>query len=124
MSLYLLLAAVFLAISFVGCKSGEQAEYPEYAVVENAELGCVELHRDGVVYRPYGGFHNSDYRGKQIGTRESDTKSVICEVVGYSPDKWITEYFDVFMGGGNMIFKAVGVTEIPAELAEFKSYDY
>ena len=115
---------VGVVLCFSGCNQQLQGEYVEYAVSENEELGCIELHYEGVIYRPYGVFYNNDFRGKQIGIRESDSESKICEVKGYDFKEWITEYSDVFMGGGNMLYKAVGVTDIPEELKQFKQYDY
>jgi hypothetical protein len=121
----LLLLTALVLLAFSGCKSEGHADFPEYTVVDNVELGCVELHRDGIVYRPYGNFYNDGFNGEQIGVREGDSESKICEVKGgYNSDEWIVECSDAFMEGGNMLFKAVTVTEIPAELAEFKSYDY
>ena len=117
-----------MLFSLTSCKANDQneypTEYPEYSVVENTKLGCLELDYEGVVYRPYGVFNTSDYRGNQIGIREGDPESKICEVVGYSSDEWITEYLDVPMSGGDMLFKSVDVTQIPAELEKYKQYDY
>ena len=119
-----------VAVGFTGCKSGESlespdySEYPEYIVGSNMELGCVELSYEGIVYRPFGVFFNSDFRGAQIGIREAMPESKICEVKGYPSAEWITEYLDVQMGGGDMLFKAVSVTEIPEELAQYKEYEY
>ena len=123
-ALPILLIMVVLTLGLAGCKNNEQTKYPEYNAVENAELGCIELEYEGVIYRPYGSFYNNDFRGNQIGIREGDLENKICEVIGYSSDEWITEYTDMFMGGGDMLFKAVGVIEIPAELERYKSYDY
>ena len=115
---------VFAVLCLSGCSQNPQDKYATYEVSENEELGCIELHYEGIVYRPYGGFYNNDFRGKQIGIREDDSESKICEVKGYDSKEWITEYSDMLMGGGNMLFKAVGVTEIPAELEKSKAYDY
>ena len=119
-----LLAVVLTALCFAGCGQHLPEEYVEYEVSENKELGCIELIRDGIVFRPYGIITDDGFRGNQIGVRENDTKSIICEVKGYSSEEWITEYLDVFMGGGDMLYKAVGVTEIPEELKQFRQYDY
>ena len=121
---------VVILLVFIGlfclssCSSNKQIDYPEYSVVENTELGCVELHYENTIYRPYGGFSTNDFRGKQIGIREGVSDSKICEVKGYESDKWIIEYLDVIMGGGDMLFKATSVTEIPNELERYKRYDY
>lgn len=123
-ALTLLLALIAATLSLTGCMPDEQAEYPEYEAVENTELNVMELHYNGIVYRPYGVFLDTRFRGKQIGIREGDPESKICEVKGYDCAEWIVEYLDVFMGGGDMLFKAAGVTEIPAELEQYKQYDY
>lgn len=121
----LLLIAILGIIPLIGCsQSNDDTEYPEYAVSTNSEIDCIELSYDGVIYRPYGVFPNNKLRGKQIGIRGNDTQSKICEVKGYSSKEWITEYSDAFMGGGDMLFKAVGVTEIPEDLKQYKEYDY
>lgn len=109
------------ALGLAGCKPNSQTEYPAYPVTENN--GFIELSHNGVVYRPYGVFSDNSYRGKQIGIREGDPKSKICEVKGHDSSQWIVEYLDEFMGGGDMLYKAVGVTEVPAELEQFKQYD-
>jgi len=124
------MAIILMMLTLTGCIQGEQteqteqAEYKEYRAVENAVLGCVELHYEGIVYHPYGGFHNNDFRGKQIGIREADPDSKICEVKSYDIKEWLIEYTDVIMGGGNMLFKAVGVTKIPPELEQYKEYEF
>ena len=118
------LIIIFLISGLSGCKQSEQNDYPEYSVVDNKELGCAELHYDGIVYRPYGVFTNNDFKGKQIGVREDDPEVTICEVKGYESDEWILDHLDVFMSGGDMLFKAAGVVEIPPELAKYKQYDY
>jgi len=115
---------VFAVLYLSGCSQHPQDGYATYEVSENEELGCIELHHDGIIYRPYGGFYNNDFRGQQIGIREGDPESKICEVRGYDSKEWITEYLDVFMGGGDMLYKAVGLTDIPEELGQFKDYDY
>jgi hypothetical protein len=116
--------AIIIAVGMAGCGAADKAEYPEYAVLDNSELGCVELSYGGITYRPFGGIGNDDMRGEQIGIREGDPESRICEVEGYDPDEWIIEYLDVFMEGGDMLMKATSVTEIPAELEQYRMYDY
>jgi hypothetical protein len=120
--LTLFLVLVMATWSLAGCKSNNQTEYPAYSVTDNTEF--IELHHDGIGYRPYGVFLDHKFRGKQIGIREGNPKSKICEVKGYDSSEWIVEYLDEFMGGGDMLFKATGVTEIPAELEQYKQYDY
>jgi uncharacterized lipoprotein YehR (DUF1307 family) len=122
-ALTLFLAIVMMTVSLSGCKSNEQAEYPVYSVVENVELGVIELHYNDLIYRPYG-ISDTKLRGKQIGVREADAESKICEAKGYDSKEWIVEYLDVFMGGGDTLYKAVGTTEIPTEIEQYKEYDY
>lgn len=110
-------------LNITGCTPNKQVEYPAFSVVDNNELGCVELNHDGIIYRPFGVL-DSKLRGTQIGVRENEPDSKICEVKGYDSAEWIVEYLDVIMGGGDMIFKAVGVTEIPKELEVCREYDY
>ncbi len=119
------LAVLMLVCIFVlsGCKPADPVTYPEFSVTENKDLNVVELNHEGVVYRPYGVVPNPSLRGSQIGIREDDPQSKICEVKGYSSDEWIIEYLDVFMGGGDMLFKAVGTTDVPAELEQYKQYE-
>jgi len=99
------------------------AIYPEYAVTENKELNVVELNHNGIVFRPYGIVPDNSLRGTQIGVRDGVPESKICEVKGYPSDEWIIEYLDVFMGGGDMLFKATGITDVPAELEQYKEYE-
>ena len=115
----LLFALVLLPLS--ACKTNKA--YPEYTVTDNDALGCVELHCDGITYRPYGVFPTKDFQGDQIGIRQGDPDSKIYQVKGYETSEWIIEYLDVIMGG-HMIFKSTTVTEIPAELKAYQSYDY
>ncbi|MCL2079738.1 MAG: hypothetical protein FWH17_07860 [Oscillospiraceae bacterium] len=121
--LILLIVVIIGILSFSGCIRDDQTEYPLYAVSVNDELGCIELIYNGVVFRPYGVFVNNTFKGEQIGVREDAPQSKIYEVKGYDSDEWIVEYLEVIMGT-NMILKAVGVTEIPIELEEYKEYDY
>ncbi len=122
--LFLIILISLSLISLAGCALNNNDKYPEFKAVTNEELGCVELHYNGIIYRPYGGFYNNDFRGKQIGTRDGDAKIKISEIKGYDSSEWITEFDDIFMGGGDMLFKAVGVTTIPADLEKYKLYDY
>ena len=59
----ILLVITAITLCLVGCSSEDRTEYPEYSIVENAELGCIELYHEGIVYLPYGGFYNDDFRG-------------------------------------------------------------
>ena len=86
-------------------------------------MGCVELTYDGVTYSPFGVLTGTKLRGAQIGIRENSPDSKIHEVKGYSSSKWIIEQDNVLMGG-IMILKAMGVTNIPAELEQHRQYDY
>ena len=123
-ALQLFLAAVLLSLSTGGCTASEKTDYPEYSAAENTSLGCIELNCSGVVFRPYGVINTSDLRGKQIGVRKGVPESKICEVKGFNPGEWIIEYLDMPMGGGDMLFKAADAKEIPAELEQYKTYDY
>lgn len=118
----LIIAMLFCDFGFTGCKAADPVTYPGFTVTENEELNVVELNHDGIVYRPYGVVPDTSLRGTQIGIRKDDPQSRICEVKGYSSDEWLIEYLDVFMGGGDMIYKAVGIT-VPAELEQYKQYE-
>jgi hypothetical protein len=118
------LICVFLTFGAAGCKHASPATYPEYTVTDNKDLGVIELNYNGVVFCPYGVISDKSLRGNQIGVRENDQESKICEVKGYPSNEWIIEYLDVFMGGGDMLLKATGITDIPSELEQYKEYDY
>ena len=125
-SLLILFLLFITILCMFGCTAETQEEYISYSAVENEELGCMELHNEGIIYRPYGVFtstKSNKFKGKQIGVREDAADLKIHEVKGYDSNEWIVEYLDVLMGG-NMIFKAVGVNEIPEELGQYKQYDY
>ena len=98
--LFVLTMVLFWAFVLVGCASVVQETYPEFMVTENKELGVVELNHDGLIYRPYGVIPDKSRRGNQIGIREDDPQSKLCEVKGYPSGEWLVEYLDVFMGGG------------------------
>lgn len=119
----LAIVTLFCVCGLSGCKSAAPATYPEFTVTENKDLNVVELNYDGIVYRPYGVVPDNSLRGTQIGIRKDDPQSRICKVNGYSSDEWIIEYLDVFMGGGDMLYKSVGITEVPAELEQYKQYE-
>jgi hypothetical protein len=123
-SLIFAVVVMIAVLSMAGCTPTVKTEYPEYTVTDNDELGCAELTYNGITYRPFGVIGDGNLRGEQIGIREDDPESKVCEVKGYDSDKWIIEYLDVFMGGDIMLFKAVGVTEIPADLEQYKLYDF
>ena len=123
----------FLTISLIliltACENDVSFDdYPVYDVTINNELNCVELNYNGIVYRPYGIFNNNSFRGNLIGVRsdrESDTDPYgkIYEVKGYDSNEWIADCSDGFMSGGDVLYKAVDITDIPEELQEFKEYD-
>ena len=123
-SYFAILVIVIFAVSLFGCSSKDTIDVNEYAVTENNELGCVELNIDGVTFRPYGVIPDSSLRGNQIGVRDDEPNSKIFEVNGYSSAEWIIDFLDVPMGGGDMLFKAVGVTDIPEDLEQYNEYDY
>ena len=79
-TLALCLGIVMITFSLSSCKLKDEIKYPEYTVVVNSELGCAELHHDGIVFRHYGSSKNNGLGGKQIGIRESDFDNKICEV--------------------------------------------
>ena len=128
-SLLILFLLFITILCMFGCTAETREEYISYSAVDNEELGCMELHNEGIIYRPYGVFtsnkstKSNKFKGKQIGVREDAADLKIHEVKGYDSNEWIVEYLDVLMGG-NMIFKAVGVNEIPEELGQYKQYDY
>lgn len=87
---------------------------------------------DGVTYRPFGVFGEDGlfafdkFIGNQIGIRvtgKDDHPTKIYDIKGYNPKEWIVEYNDILMGG-NMIFKAVGVADIPKGFEKYKEYDF
>lgn len=119
-----------LPLTLLGCgQSKSQKQYPEYIESVNAELGCAELSYDEVTYRPFGVFSGdrifafNQFIGNQIGIGQQDPPTKIYEIKGYNPKEWIIEYDDVFMGG-NMILKAVGVTDIPPEIEKYRAYHF
>lgn len=117
------LVCAVLAFGITGCKPAPPGTYPEYAVTENKDLNVIELNYNGVIFRPYGNIPGNSLRGDQIGVREGVPESKICEVKGYPSDEWIIEYLDVFMGGGDMLYKAAGTTDIPSALEQYKEYE-
>jgi hypothetical protein len=125
---FVLLAAILLLTACNRNVSGDDAtNYPEYTVADNDDLGCVELNRNGVTYRPYGSFTTDSaidrFIGEQIGVWEGVPDRKIFGVNGYDSSERIVDRLEVTMGG-NMIWKAVGVSEIPSELIEYNGYDY
>lgn len=122
---------IVMQLALTGCRqSNSETKYPEYLDTVNSELGCVELNYDGVTYRPFGVFVGGgvfafdEFIGNQIGIRVTggdDPPTKIYEIKGYNPKEWIVEYDDILMGG-NMILKAVDVTDIPKELEKYKEY--
>ena len=123
-SLPLIIIGIVFIVSLSGCDSNTRIEYPTIPVSENTELGCIELIVDGITFRPYGTIGHNKLRGEQIGIREDADNGIICEVKGYETTDWLIDYLDVFMGGGDTLYKAVGVTEIPADLEQYQMYDF
>ena len=119
-----LFAIALTTICLCGCNRQPQEEYTEFEVSENMELGCIELTAMDTVYRPYGVITNNSFKGGQVGTRNDNPDVKICQVREYSTAEWIVEYSEVFMDGGLMLYKAVGVVDIPEELSKFNQYDY
>jgi hypothetical protein len=120
----LILGAGILILNLTDCDPGEKpTSYPQYIEITNNELGVAELHYNGIVYRPFGSFTTNEqidkYVGDQIGVRDTSEDFKIYTINGYNSDEWIVNYLDVIMGG-NIIYKAVEVTEIPADLEQFK----
>ena len=124
--LFISLLLVFVILSFYGCSMGTKTDYPIVTTAENNSLGCIELIYNGVTYRPFGISLDTKLRGKQIGIRDDveDGRGKVCEVKGYEVTEWLIDYLDVFMGGGDMILKAVEVKEIPSELEQYRDYDF
>ena len=129
---FICFSLIVLQLTLAGCgNSNNQTKYPEYLETANSELGCAELSYDSITYRPFGIFNEDGmfafdkFIGNQIGIRKMETPppTKIYEIKGYNSKEWIVEYDDVIMGG-NMILKAVGVTDIPPELAKYKQYDF
>jgi len=121
--LLIIVIALIAVLNTAGCSLSEKVDYPEYLVYENKDLGCIELVYEGITYRPFGSFGNKKLMGTQIGIREGVPDSKIYEIKGYDSTQWIIDYLDVIMGG-DMIFKAAGVTEIPSEFEIYRAYDY
>ena len=125
-TIVLLLSFLLVAGCLSACQQQRHANLPlaqMYQARENHELGCTELLYGDIVYRPYGSLP-SRLRGEEIGTREHIPEAIICTVQGYDPNEWIVEYLDVWMGGGDLLWKAVGVADIPQELAQYKDSAY
>ena len=100
---------------------GKEVGIATYKAVSNEEVGCVELHNEGIVYRPFGVESGSKMCGLEIGIATDD--STIYELKGYDSDEWIFSYYETFMGGDSgFIYKAVGV-DIPEELEIYRMYN-
>ena len=121
--LILVLFMIALVSILTGCSSETQKTYPDFAETVNEDLGCAELTYDGVTYRPFGVLTSTKLRGTQIGIRENNPDMKIHEVKGYTSSEWIIEHHTVLMGGISL-WKAVAVTDIPAELEQHRQYDY
>lgn len=117
--------AMLTTITFVmtACKEEPQKAALPFIAADNDELGCVELSRDGIIYRPYGVVGDKSMRGDKIGVRGGDSSSIF-EVKGYDSSEWVLESDSGFMSAGDMLYKAVGIQEIPAKLKKYKEYDY
>ncbi len=114
------IALLFLAFTALTACTQEPAKPAlPFIAIDNNELGCIELTRDGITYRPYGIIGERSMRGAKIGFRSGDSTSIFA-VKEYSSDEWIMESDAGFMPGGDMLLKAVGVTEIPTELEKYK----
>ncbi|HCC34386.1 MAG TPA: hypothetical protein DEQ02_01630 [Ruminococcaceae bacterium] len=120
--------AVICIFSFLfmlsACKQEPAKPALQFIASDNNELGCVELTRDGIIYRPFGIIGEKSMRGEKIGIRGGDSSSSIFAVKDYSWDEWILESDEGLMPAGDMLFKAVGVTEIPVEFEKYKEYNY
>jgi len=120
------LVSIIVFLCFISCKT-KNIKYPEYKVIDNTGLGCIELVYEDITYRPYGiltldsGFNK--FMAKQIGIREDNSNSKIYELKGYDSREWIVDYLDVFMGS-SLLLKSIDVINIPKELERYKAYDY
>ncbi len=116
---------VLLAITLLtACKQEPVKHALPFIASDNDELSCVELTRDGIIYRPFGVIEKETMRGEKIGVRGGDAASSIYAVTAYSSSEWIIESDEGLMPAGDMLFKAIGITEIPDELEKYKEYDY
>ena len=125
-SVLLAFMAIFtMCFILTACERKSEESVLPFTVGDNNELGCVELSRDGVTYRPFGVIGGkSSMLGKKIGVRGDDSSSPIYEVKGFASNEWIIESEEGFMTVGDMLYKAVGVQEIPQELSKYKGYDF
>jgi hypothetical protein len=120
------LVIIIVFLCFICCKANN-IKYPEYKVINNISLGCIELVYECITYRPYGiltldsGFNK--FLAKQIGIREDNTNSKIYELKGYDSSEWIVDYLDVFMGS-SLLLKSIDVIDIPKELVRYKAYNF
>jgi len=99
---------------------GEASSLATYEVVSNDEYDCMEIHYEGIIYRPFGveSIHNID--GMEIGITSDGHK--IYAVKGQSPREWILSYYETFMDGGSgFIYKAVGA-KIPEDMEMHQMY--
>ncbi len=116
--LLLVLVAMMLSLAACAIKKEDDSNLPKYEVAENDELNCVEITIDDVTYRPFGAC-DEDLLDKKIGVREDSADSVIFTVKGYDPDQWICDMLISGMMDSPMLYKAVGVTDIPGELKQY-----
>jgi hypothetical protein len=96
---------------------------PAYQVADNKELGCVELSYDGVTYRPFGVL-DKDFLDVRIGVRENGGDVFVYSIRGYDSSQWICDMADSGLMDSPMLLKAVGVTDIPDALKQYKEYDF
>ncbi|MDR2973601.1 MAG: hypothetical protein LBV00_02640 [Propionibacteriaceae bacterium] len=123
-SLFSAIGLIIVAVGMAGCGAVATMDYPEYAVSDNSQLGYSTLIHNGVIYVPFGVVGADSLRGEQIGVREGVPDSTITAVKGYDSRDWIIEYLDVLMGGGDMLYRAIDVTEIPPDLEQHRQFDY
>lgn len=120
----LLALTIILAFGLACCSQKAIEPALPFMVSNNDELGCVELLRDGITYRPFGIADGKSLRNEKIGIHEGDSEVVIFSVKGYDSSEWILESDAGFMPASDMLFKAVTVKDIPSELERYKEYNY
>lgn len=116
---------MLMAITIIMTACNQEPGKPALPFIasNNNELGCVELSRDGIIYRPFGIIGDKSMRGEKIGVHGGDSSSIFA-VKGYDSSEWILESDRGFMPAGDMLSKAVGIQEIPKELEKYKEYDF
>jgi len=119
-----LLTLVLIIPTLSSCSSQKEAPAVPYVAQENSELGCMELSYDGKIFRPYGVIGSSSLRDSKIGVSGGEDGEGVYSVKNHDSTQWILAGDDVFMSGGDMLYKEVSVTEIPEDLKQYKQYDY